>query len=443
VACPGLDQRWQLGRDGLGAEPPPLSQGPLGTLRMRRSAHNLAQPRRERPVAWAETPGGGGARPRRAGGASPPLCGAGRVAAPLPRLGPALRQAVGLAAPALGTAAAAGVAEAGWSRVAPRRLQAARALAWGEPRARERALGLGREAGARWPRGRAPPPPLAAAPPPLQEGREPIPPRSPQDTEPAPGSGPGGRRRKPPVAPERRLSSAATARRHGRNSRAKTCHGFHAPWAGAWASNVIREVGGRPATEPEPEAGARLAAAVAHAPGLRQLDSALGALARPWRAPGAAPGGDMSARPWPGSGPRCPTQDCSGDGAHGPVTGPGGQPGPLPPGRTVAWPAWAGAPCPPRAPGPTAPRGQGRPLTSRADAQCQQKRRAQLRPKRGRASRRNRTTGEHAMAQQWAHQGRRARYNGWRKHPLDGRRPAALSNLQVAAPYEEEPRRAS
>lgn len=54
-----------------------------------------------------------------------------------------------------------------------------------------------------------------------------------------------------------------------------------------------------------------------------------------------------------------------------------------------------------------------------------------------------RTAVEHAISHQVAHQGRRARYKGLRKNQFDGRRHAAVSNLQVAARYAEERRLAS
>jgi hypothetical protein len=52
-----------------------------------------------------------------------------------------------------------------------------------------------------------------------------------------------------------------------------------------------------------------------------------------------------------------------------------------------------------------------------------------MKTQRGRASLRKRT----AISHQLAHQGRRARYKGLRKNQFDGRRHAAVSNLQVAA----------
>jgi hypothetical protein len=87
--------------------------------------------------------------------------------------------------------------------------------------------------------------------------------------------------------------------------------------------------------------------------------------------------------------------------------------------------------------------GQGRSLPIRADEPFQQKLRTKMRTQRGRASLRKRTAVEHTIAHQLAHQGRRARYKGLRKNQFDGRRHAAVSNLQVAAHYEEEHRLAS
>jgi hypothetical protein len=82
-------------------------------------------------------------------------------------------------------------------------------------------------------------------------------------------------------------------------------------------------------------------------------------------------------------------------------------------------------------------------LHIREDEQFQAKLRAKLRTKRGRAALRKRTAVEHAISHQLMHQGRRARYKGLRKNQFDGRRHAAVSNLQVAAHYIEERQLAS
>src|SRR5262249_14341560 len=73
-----MAKRWQRVLDGLGAAPPPFSQGPLCNCRRRLIPHHLDQPLLERTVALAEPTGGFGARPRRAALDSTPLCGAGR-----------------------------------------------------------------------------------------------------------------------------------------------------------------------------------------------------------------------------------------------------------------------------------------------------------------------------------------------------------------------------
>jgi hypothetical protein len=82
-------------------------------------------------------------------------------------------------------------------------------------------------------------------------------------------------------APDRRLAIAAPAMRHGRKSSAKTFHGFKEPLVVALDSTVRREVLVRPAHEPAHAVGDLLAETLEHAPGLRQLDIALGSMASP------------------------------------------------------------------------------------------------------------------------------------------------------------------
>jgi hypothetical protein len=61
-----MDKRWQMVLDGLGAEQPPFSQGPLYNLRLRLIVPNLDKTLLDRTVALAEQTGGCGARQRRA-----------------------------------------------------------------------------------------------------------------------------------------------------------------------------------------------------------------------------------------------------------------------------------------------------------------------------------------------------------------------------------------
>jgi DDE family transposase len=174
-----------------------------------------------------------------------------------------------------------------------------------------------------------------------------------------------------------------------------------------------------------------------------QLDSDWGYMASPRVGQWAEHGVYMLARPWPWGGPRCTQDDFPFACIHGTVTCPGDQIVPMALGSTAPCPARACDACPQRAQCTTAQLGHGRTLTIREDEPFQQKLRAKIKTQRGRASLRKRTAVEHTLSHQLAHQGRRARYKGLRKNQLDGRRHAAVSNLQGAAHYQEERRLAS
>ncbi len=210
----------------LGVAPPPCSQGTRFPFRPRLLTHNVDTILLKRPVALAESTGGGGARQLRAVLDSTPLISAGRVEETRHLLGHALRKAVGLAAEALDLAAAAVVEDAGLTLVGHSSRQAALDLAWGEPKARERALGLVLDEVAQWQRWPAQQQSLAAQDAPLKAVMETLTQSITQDTEPDPEGGPDGRRIKKAVASERRIALADTAMRHGRNSSAQTCNGF-------------------------------------------------------------------------------------------------------------------------------------------------------------------------------------------------------------------------
>jgi hypothetical protein len=112
-------------------------------------------------------------------------------------------------------------------------------------------------------------------------------------------------------------------------------------------------------------------------------------------------------------------------------------------GKPAQFPAAACDGCALRTQCTKATRGQGRSLSIREDEPFQQQLRAKMKTRRARASLRKRTAMEHTIVHQLVHQGRRARYKGLRKNQFDGRRHAAVSNLHVAAHYEEEHRLAS
>lgn len=437
-----MDKRWQMVLDCLGAEHPPCSRGTLFHFRLRLIAHNLDQPWLDRTVAVAEQTGGCGARQLRAALDSTPLVGAGRVEDTLNLLGHALRKAVGLAAQALDTSAEVLMADAGLELVGQSSLKAALDLDWGAPTARASALRLVEEV-ERWKNWLEQQQRLAAQEPPLQEVLETLEQMVAQDTEPDLEGGPGARRIKQHVAPDRRISIEDADMRHGRKSSAKTFNGFKEHSALDLDSNVTREVVVCPANHPEHEAVELLAEELAKGAGLFQLDIDLGYMASPRIAQWAAQGVHIIARPWPQSGLPLTKDDFTLDFPHGTVTCPNGQTVPMVPGKDAQFPASACDVCPVRAQCTTARLGHGRSLTIREDEQFQQKLRAKIKTKRGRASLRKRTAVEHAISHHVAHRGRRARYKGLRKNQFDGRRHAAVSNLLVAARYKEERQRAS
>jgi hypothetical protein len=410
---------------------------------MRLIAHNLDKTLLDRTVALAEQTGGFGARQLRAALDSTPLFGAGRVEETLNLLGHALRKAVGLAAQVLTTSAEAVAEDAGLTLLGHSSLKAALDLDWGAPSARERALGLVLEEGGRWQRWLEQQHTLATQAPPIKEVMETITQIITQDTEPDPDGEPGGRRIKKHVAPARRISIEDQAMRHGRTSSSKTCNGFTEHCAVDLDSTVTREVVVRPANEPEHAVVEVLAEELEKAPGLLQRDVDLGDMASPRMAQWAEQGVHIMARPWPQVGPLFTKDDFTLDFASMRVTCPNRQTVPMVPGRDTQFPAAAGDACAVRAQCTKAKLGHGRRLSIREDEPFQQKLRAKIKTKRGRASLRKRTAVEHAISHQLAHQGRRARYKGLRKNQFDGRRHAAVSNLQVAARYAEERQLAS
>jgi hypothetical protein len=350
-------------------------------------------------------------------------------------LGHALRKAVGLAAKELGTSAEAIMIEAGLVLVGHSSLKAALDLDWGERTARASALRAVLEEVERWKRWLAQQPSLLAPEPPLQEMMDTMGQIVEQDTEPDPEGGPGARRIKQHVAPDRRISIEDKDMRHGRKSSSKTFNGFKEHFALDLDSTVTCEVVVCPANAPEHEAVELLAETLEQGPGLLQLDIDLGYMASPRIAQWAAQGVHIIARPWPQGGDLFTKNDFTLDFVHGTVTCPQGETVPMIPGRDAQFPARACDACPVRAQCTKARLGQGRSLHIREDEQFQHKLRAKIRTKRGRAALRKRTAVEHAISHQLAHQGRRARYKGLRKNQFDGRRHAAVSNLQVAARY--------
>src|SRR5215469_10744464 len=175
----------------------------------------------------------------------------------------------------------------------------------------------------------------------------------------APEGGPGGRRLKKQVAPDRRISIEDADLRHGRKSSAKTFNGFKEHFVLDLDSHVTREVVDRPANGPEHEAVELLVETLEQPPGLLQLDIDLGYMASPRIAQWAEQGVYSIARPWPQGGPLFTKNDFTLDFAGMPATCPGGQSVPMVPGKPAQFSATTCDACGLRAQCTKAPPGQG------------------------------------------------------------------------------------
>ena len=439
-----MDKRWQMVLACLGAEQPPFSQGTLFNFRMRLIAHNLDKTLLERTVALAETTGGFGARHLRAVLDSTPLFGAGRVEDTLNLLGHALRKAVGLAAQELGTSAEAVVEDAG-----P-----------GAGRTQQSQSGPGSGLGGA------------------------------QGTGTRPGPGAGGSGTVATLAgaaadPGRRATSAEGG--HG-DHHADSHAGYRArPWRVDRAGDVSRSTSrltgasrsriktyataAKAVRKPSTASKSTLPSIwIAKSSGrwwsARPMSRSMrqsSCWPRSWRKPPACCSSISIWGTWPAHGlPNGRSRACTLSPAPGrrlvrcsrSMISPWTLQGCRSPVRVARASPWSSASLPSfrlrlcdvcalRTQCTKATRGQGRSLSIREDEPFQQKLRTKMKTQRGRASLRKRTAVEHAIAHQLAHQGRRARYKGLRKNQFDGRRHAAVSNLQVAAHYEEEHRLAS
>jgi len=327
-----MDKRWQMVLDCLGAEHPPFSRGTLFHFRLRLIAHNLDKTLLDRTVALAEQTGGFGARQLRAALDSTPLVGAGRV-----------EDTLNLLAMRCGRRWASRPRR--WTRP-PRCSWSTRAWSWsGKAVSKPHWISIGGTHGTGQ---RAPPSPggggaveklaRAAATPcgagvahPGCAGDHRADCRAGYRAR--PGGGPGARRIKQHVAPDRRISIEDADMRHGRKSSSKTFNGFKEHMALDLDSKVTREVVVCPANQPEHEAVELLAEELEKGPGLFQLDIDLGYMASPRMAHWAAQGVHIIARPWPQSGPLFTKDDFTLDFPHGTVTCPNGQTVPMVPAR--------------------------------------------------------------------------------------------------------------
>ena len=432
------DRSWQLVLDCLDCRRAPFSQGTLFNFRQRIIEHNLDKVLLDRTVKLAEKFGDFGPRQLRAALDSSPLWGAGRVEDTLNLLHHALRKSVRLAAQELGESREQVVEKAGLTLIERSSLKAALDLDWSRPEAKKIALGRVLEEIARWKSwleqvGLLNGPSMKAA---MQTIEEIIA----KDTEPDPeGGGPGKRRIKREVAADRRISVEDPDMRHGRKTKSKSFNGFKQHLVVDLDSKVTREVIVRPANEAEHLVVDLARPELERGRGLRQLNIDLGYMGSELIQRWFEQGVHIIARPWRQPSELFTKEHFKLDFEFGRITCPAGQSVAMSPGVDAKFRASFCDPCSLRSLCTNAKPGKGRSIFIREDELFQHKLRAKQRTKRGRESLRKRVVIEHRISHLVSTQGRRARYKGLRKNQFDGRRHAALNNLQLAAGYLESP----
>ena len=140
IAATTMERRWPVGLEGLAAEPPPCSNGPLVAVPQRLSAPPRDRRWLARTVARAATSGAFGPRQVRAAVERSPRWGAGRGEEPDNLLGHALRKALSVSARQQGRRRRAVAAEAGASAVAGPSRHAALDVDWEDPKAPQHVL---------------------------------------------------------------------------------------------------------------------------------------------------------------------------------------------------------------------------------------------------------------------------------------------------------------
>ena len=399
-----MDRRWPVGLDGLDCDTPPFSQGTLVVFRQRLSAQPLDRRLLEGTVEIAAASGACGPRQLRAALDSRPLWGAGRVEDPSHWRGHALRKAVGVMArqPGRGLRAIAG--EAGASLGAGSRVQAALALDWDDPGARQPALPMilaSLTAVEQWldtPPGQAETTSHAVAR--LAVAQQVCA----QDRTTTPAGTPT---RRQGVA-DRRMRVAEAERRHGRKRRRRRSDGYKRHVLRDLDRGLIVAGGVTPANVPEASGTDAIATDVATPPSTlqeRHIDRAYLASTLVQQRPDTMP---IFCKAWPGHpGPYWANSACHLDGERHARPCPGGERMPCMPGEGGQLPAAACARCAWRERCPTSASGR-RVTLHPAEAWLPELCERQPTPQ-GRAKLRERVAVAHALAHVGRWQGRCAR----------------------------------
>ncbi len=433
-----MDQRWQMVLDCLGCEKPPFSQGTLVNFRNRMIEHGLDKVLLDRSVEVAEGYGGFGPRQLKAVLDSSPLFGAARVEDTFNLIGHGLSKAIKVAAKEMGLREEDILKEAGLLLMGHSSLKAALDLDWGQPQAKAKALNQLLEELERWKGWMESQKDTFVGSEKLQKALEVIDEIVEQDTEPAPSG--EGRVITKGTAKGRRVSIEDGEMAHGRKSKSKRFEGFKQHFLVAEDSKVIREVVVKPANKPENEVIPLFSEEMEKGPGLESVRIDLGYAGHEKIQQWEQEGVQVVVRPWsiqPKGGlfgkDKFPidfekeTMEC-----------PAGKEVPIVLGKVVEFPASSCAICELRKLCTSAKEGRGRGVRVREDEEIQVARREAVKTTEGRGELRKRVVVEHRISHAVRQQGRKARYVGTRKNQFDGRRHAAVLNLQMAAKYDEE-----
>lgn len=441
VECSVMDRRWQMVLDCLDCQNPPFSQGTLVNIRNRMIAHGLDKKLLDRTVAVAEEYGGFSPRQLRAALDSSPLFGAGRVEDTFNLLGHAMAKAVKVIAKQRKEKPREVIEQAELLLVGQSSIKAALDLNWAEKDAKLEALQKLIEEFDRWKSWLVQEKESTENNPELKKAMDVVEQILSQDTEVVLKDGSPVRQLTKGVAKDRRISVEDEEIRHGRKNKNNRIDGYKKHLLGDLDSRVIREVVVRPANEPEFEAIDHFGSTLEPELGLAELAIDLGYMGHEKIHQWEESGVNIVARPWAQkNGGLFTKDDFEMDFDNMVLKCPAGEEVEMKLGKVIEFPASACDICKLRGQCTTAKKGayRGRGVRVRKDEKSQAERRAKMKTPEGRAAIRERVMIEHRISHHVARQGRQARYLGTRKNQYDGRRHAAVINLQLAAQYHEQ-----
>jgi hypothetical protein len=442
-----LDLRVQMVLGCLGAEHPPFSQGALQEFRNRLIAADLDRRVLERTVELATITKAFDPRklPKtlRVAIDSSPLEGVGRVEDTFNLLAHAARNVVHCAAGLLGWTDERVCREAGIPLLVASSIKRALDIDWNDAVEKAEAITtFARQLDAlqSWIASHLP---EQLATPPLQAHVETLVQIRTQDLEPDPQR--GGARIRDGVAPDRRVSIADPAMRHGRKSKSKRFNGFKRHIAADVDRRLILACAMTPANRPEDEAIpsltedlTRQGLAVDHLLIDRgYINSTLVDEVLSRR-------GKIVCKPWKShNGPLFPKSAFTLNLRDRTIACPNGHVQRFTFGTVVEFDPDVCDRCALRAQCTTAELGHGRSVAIAENEALQHRLRQQIKTSVGRAALRERTMIEHKLAHLSQRQGNAARYVGVRKNTFDLRRASAIQNLETLHRSEVESRKAA